>query len=182
MKSGFKIGSALALSAALLHGVQAEAQKKETFVESKSVASVDPYIGSGEHGHVFVGASVPYGAISVGPTNIVKGWDWCSGYHYSDSVLIGFSQQHLSGTGIGDLGDVLVMPYTGKVRTNRGTQEDPTSGYGSHYSHSREKARPGYYSVQLDDYNILAELTASEEFRLIASLSPKINPLISSST
>ena len=94
----------------LFHGIQADAQKKETFVESKSVASVDPYIGSGGHGHVFLGASVPYGAVQTGPTNIVKGWDWCSGYHYSDSVLIGFSQMHLSGTGIGDLGDVLIMP------------------------------------------------------------------------
>ncbi|HWV66148.1 GH92 family glycosyl hydrolase [Chitinophaga sp.] len=166
MNTGFKIGSAFALSAMLFHGIQTNAQRKSAplpgFVESKSVASVDPYIGSGGHGHVFVGASVPYGAVQTGPTNIVKGWDWCSGYHYSDSVLIGFSQMHLSGTGIGDLGDVLIMPYTGNVRTNRGTQENPTSGYGSHYSHNRETARPGYYAVQLDDYNIKAELTASE--------------------
>lgn len=176
MNSGFKIGSAFALSAMLFHGIQADAQKKETFVESKSVASVDPYIGSGGHGHVFLGASVPYGAVQTGPTNIVKGWDWCSGYHYSDSVLIGFSQMHLSGTGIGDLGDVLVMPYTGKVRTSRGTQEDPTSGYGSHYSHDREKARPGYYSVQLDDYNIKAELTASERVALHRYTFPKDQP------
>src|SRR5262245_11862390 len=69
------------------------------------VSYVDPYIGTGGHGHTFMGASVPYGAVQVGPNNIVKGWDWCSGYHYSDSVLIGFSQMHLSGTGIGDLGD-----------------------------------------------------------------------------
>lgn len=166
MISGFKIGSALALSAMLFHGINANAQKKTApvpgFAESKYLAAVDPYIGSGGHGHVFVGASVPYGAVQVGPGNIVKGWDWCSGYHYSDSVLIGFSQMHLSGTGIGDLGDVLIMPYTGKVRTNRGTQENPTSGYASHYSHEREKVRPGYYAVQLDDYNIKAELTASE--------------------
>lgn len=176
MNTGFKIGGAFALSAMLFHSTQADAQKKETFVESKSVASVDPYIGSGGHGHVFVGASVPYGAVQTGPTNIVKGWDWCSGYHYSDSVLIGFSQMHLSGTGIGDLGDVLVMPYTGKVRTNRGTQEDPTSGYGSHYSHDRETARPGYYSVQLDDYNIKAELTASERVALHRYTFPKDQP------
>lgn len=173
MNTGFKIGGALALSALLTHGIQADAQKKETFVESKSVASVDPYIGSGGHGHVFVGASVPYGAVQTGPTNIVKGWDWCSGYHYSDSVLIGFSQMHLSGTGIGDLGDVLVMPYTGKVRTNRGTQEDPTSGYGSHYSHKGETVRPGYYAVQLNDYNIKAELTASERVALHRYTFPK---------
>jgi putative alpha-1,2-mannosidase len=124
-----------------------ESQKKISAQNTKNykpVEYVDPYIGSGGHGHVFVGASVPFGAVQVGPTNIVKGWDWCSGYHYSDSVVIGFPQTHLSGTGIGDLGDVLIMPYTGKLRTNHGSQEDPTSGYGSHYSHANEKAFPGY--------------------------------------
>src|SRR6476646_9773013 len=90
---------------------------------------VDPMIGSGGHGHVFVGASVPFGAVQLGPNNIFKGWDWCSGYHASDSILIGFSHTHLSGTGASDLGDVLIMPYTGAVKTNKGTQENPTSGY-----------------------------------------------------
>jgi len=80
---------------------------------------VDPYIGSGGHGHVFVGASVPFGAVQVGPDNFYKGWDWCSGYHYSDSLIIGFAQTHLSGTGIGDLGDVLIMPYTGAIKTDK---------------------------------------------------------------
>ncbi|MBC9931470.1 glycoside hydrolase family 92 protein [Chitinophaga qingshengii] len=172
---GFRIGGALTLSALMLNGIPASAQQKG-FIESRPVAAVDPYIGSGGHGHVFVGASVPYGAVQVGPTNIVKGWDWCSGYHYSDSVVIGFSQMHLSGTGIGDLGDVLMMPYTGKVRTNRGTQENPTSGYGSHYSHAREKARPGYYAVKLDDYNIDVELTASERVALHKYTFPKNEP------
>ncbi|SKA13021.1 alpha-1,2-mannosidase, putative [Chitinophaga eiseniae] len=181
MNMGFRIGGALALSALMLQGTQVSAQAKkakaaEGFIESRSVAAVDPYIGSGGHGHVFVGASVPYGAVQVGPTNIVKGWDWCSGYHYSDSVVIGFSQMHLSGTGIGDLGDVLIMPYTGKVRTNRGTQENPTSGYGSHYSHAREKARPGYYRVKLDDYNIDVELTAAERVALHKYTFPKNEP------
>ena len=87
-----------------LAGAGAGAQSLTSFV--------DPYIGSGSHGHVFVGASVPFGAVQVGPNNIYKGWDWCSGYHYADSILIGFSQTHLSGTGIGDLGDVLLMPTT----------------------------------------------------------------------
>lgn len=178
MNMGFRIGGALTLSALMLNGTQASAQAKSTkgFIESRSVAAVDPYIGSGGHGHVFVGASVPYGAVQVGPTNIVKGWDWCSGYHYSDSVVIGFSQMHLSGTGIGDLGDVLIMPYTGKIRTSRGTQENPTSGYGSHYSHAREKARPGYYAVKLDDYNIDVELTASERVALHKYTFPKNEP------
>jgi predicted alpha-1,2-mannosidase len=123
---------------------------------------VDPYIGSGGHGHVFVGASVPFGAVQLGPDNFYKGWDWCSGYHYGDSVLIGFAHTHLNGTGIGDLGDVLIMPYTGAVKTDKGKETVPGSGYASHYSHKNEKVRPGYYSVKLDDYNIRVELTATE--------------------
>ena len=74
------------------------------------VTFVNPIIGSGGHGHVFVGASVPFGAVQLGPNNIFKGWDWCSGYHYSDSIVIGFSHTHLSGTGGADLGDILLMP------------------------------------------------------------------------
>lgn len=122
---------------------------------------VDPYIGSGGHGHVFVGASVPFGAVQVGPDNIPKGWDWCSGYHYSDSILIGFAQTHLSGTGIGDLGDVLIMPYTGAAKTDKGKQENLSSGYASKFTHANEKVRPGYYSVKLDN-KVNVELTASE--------------------
>lgn len=123
---------------------------------------VDPFIGSGGHGHVFVGASVPFGAVQLGPQNIFKGWDWCSGYHYSDSVLIGFTHTHLSGTGATDLGDLLIMPYTGPVKIDQGTQQNPGSGFASRYSHPNETAQPGYYSVKLDDYNIDAELTATE--------------------
>ena len=142
--------------------VTAQSRQHPVLPPEGPVSYVDPYIGTGGHGHTFLGASVPYGAVQVGPTNIVKGWDWCSGYHYSDSVLIGFSQMHLSGTGIGDLGDVLIMPCTGPIRTERGTQEDPGSGYASYYSHRHETARPGYYSVRLENYGVMAELTASE--------------------
>jgi len=123
---------------------------------------VDPYIGTDYHGHVFIGANVPYGAVQLGPTNFVKGWDWCSGYHYSDSVMHGFSHTHLSGTGIGDLGDVLIMPYTGKLMIDPGKQEDISNGYASYYSHDFEVARPGYYQVDLLSYNISVELTATE--------------------
>ena len=123
---------------------------------------VDPHIGSGGHGHVFVGASVPFGAVQVGPSNFHKGWDWCSGYNYRDSVIIGFPQLHLSGTGIGDLGDVLIMPYMGDVKLEKGKETEQYSGYSSHYSHHNETVRPGYYSVKLDDYNIDVELTATE--------------------
>ena len=123
---------------------------------------VDPYIGSDGHGHVFVGASVPYGAVQVGPSNFFKGWDWCSGYNYRDSVIIGFPQLHLSGTGIGDLGDVLIMPYMGDVQVDKGQETVRYSGYSSQFSHSNETVKPGYYKVKLDDYNIDVELTASE--------------------
>lgn len=122
---------------------------------------VDPYIGSGGHGHVFVGASVPFGAVQAGPDNFYKGWDWCSGYHYSDSLIIGFAQTHLNGTGIGDLGDVLIMPYTGETRTDKGSQENPSAGYASRFSHANEVVKPGYYSVKLDN-GVSVELSASE--------------------
>lgn len=130
--------------------------------ENNYVDFVDPYIGTDYHGHVFLGANVPYGAVQLGPTNFVKGWDWCSGYHYSDSVMHGFSHTHLSGTGIGDLGDVLIMPYTGTVMTDPGKQEDISNGYASYYSHDFETARPGYYQVDLLSYGISVELTATE--------------------
>ena len=128
----------------------------------KLLSYVDPFIGSGSHGHVFVGASVPFGAVQIGPNNFYKGWDWCSGYNYKDSMLIGFSQTHLSGTGIGDLADVLMMPYTGSIKLDKGIEIKPGSGYASKYSHKNERAKPGYYSVRLLDYNIDVELAATE--------------------
>lgn len=137
------------------------------------VSYVDPYIGTDYHGHVFLGANVPFGAVQLGPTNFTQGWDWCSGYHYSDSLLIGFSHLHLSGTGIGDLGDVLVMPFTGELKTSRGTVENYKAGFGSKYSHDQETAEAGYYSVQILDYDIKAELTASERVGLHRYTFPK---------
>ena len=122
---------------------------------------VDPYIGSGGHGHVFVGTSVPYGMIQLGPSNIHKGWDWCSAYHYSDSLLIGFAHTHLSGTGCTDLGDILIMPLN-EIRTPRGNQDEFNGGYASPYSHENEIARPEYYSVMVERYGIKAELAASD--------------------
>ena len=123
---------------------------------------VNPYIGTGGHGHTFLGVAAPFGAVQVGPNNINKGWDWCSGYHYSDSVLIGFAHLHLNGTGCSDTGDLLFMPYTGKEQTDKGTQENPEAGYASRYSHEQEIARPGYYAVSLSDYGVKVELTASD--------------------
>lgn len=128
-------------------------------------AKVDPYIGSGGHGHVFVGANVPNGMIQVGPQNIHKGWDWCSGYHHSDSIVIGFSHTHLSGTGCADLGDILLMPFTGEIRTTRGSQEDISGTCSSYYSHENEVVRPGYYSLKMDN-GVSVELTATERVAL----------------
>jgi predicted alpha-1,2-mannosidase len=138
-----------------------------SFGQTKKPASVnftkyvDPYIGSGEHGHVFVGASVPFGAVQLGPTNISEGWDWCSGYHISDSTIIGFQHTHLSGTGIGDLGDISFMPTTGDIKVIKGTIEHPDSGYVSLFSHKDEVVKPGYYKVKLKRYDIGVELTAT---------------------
>ncbi|MCP4312093.1 MAG: glycoside hydrolase family 92 protein [Bacteroidetes bacterium] len=128
---------------------------------AQPVDYVDPMIGSGGHGHVFVGANVPFGAVQVGPNNIYKGWDWCSGYHYSDSLIIGFSQLHLSGTGIGDLADILIMPFTGEPRLDKGKQQYPHGGYLSTFSHENETAKPGYYSVIMDN-GVRVELGATE--------------------
>ena len=123
---------------------------------------VDPRIGSGGHGHVFVGASVPFGMVQLGPTSITQEWDWCSGYHESESSVIGFSHTHLSGTGIGDLFDITVMPVTGEVTYARGTLEDPESGLWSMADRTREVAEAGYYAVLLTRYGIEAEMTATE--------------------
>ena len=123
---------------------------------------VDPKIGTGDHGHVFVGANVPFGLVQVGPTSIPQDWDWCSGYHASDSTVIGFSHTHLSGTGIGDLFDITLMPVVGEVTYARGNESDPTSGMWSYADRTKEVARPGYYSVPLTRYGITAEMTATK--------------------
>ena len=124
-------------------------------------AYVNPKIGTGGHGHVFVGANVPFGLVQLGPTSIPQTWDWCSGYHDSDNTVIGFSHMHLSGTGIGDLFDITVMPTIGPTTPARGTENDPQSGAWSYADRSKEVCEPGYYSVPLERYGIVAELTAT---------------------
>ena len=119
------------------------------------VSCVDTRIGTGGHGHVFVGADVPFGMVQLGPTSIPQTWDWCSGYHASDSTVIGFSHTHLSGTGIGDLFDVTVMPVVGEVAYAR-------DGMWSYADRTKEVTEPGYYSVPLLRYGITAELSATE--------------------
>lgn len=120
---------------------------------------VDPLIGSGDHGHVFVGANVPQGMVNVGPTQLETGWDWCSGYHYDGQKIVGFAQMHLSGTGCSDLGDIALMPSMQEVELSR-------QGLASSFSHDNEEVRPGYYSVLLDRGNIFAEMTATERVAL----------------
>jgi len=123
---------------------------------------VDPFIGTGGHVHTYPGATLPFGAIQLSPDTDLKGWDWCSGYHYSDSSMLGFSHTHLSGTGWSDLGDILVMATTGEVKMIPGDKTKPGTGYRSRFSHQDEEAEPGYYSVLLKDYGVKAELTCTE--------------------
>ncbi len=124
-------------------------------------AYVDPMIGTGGHGHTFPGATTPFGGVQLSPDTDTEGWDWCSGYHTSDSSLIGFSHTHLSGTGGADLGDILFMPATGPVKFEPGSKSDPDAGYRSRFSHADEKAEAGYYGVWLADPRVRAELTAT---------------------
>lgn len=121
---------------------------------------VDPMIGTGGHGHTFPGATAPFGMVQLSPDTRVDGsWDGCSGYHYDDSLIYGFSHTHLSGTGCSDYGDILLMPGTGEINFNNGADGKP--GYRSAFSHSNEKAEAGYYSVLLDNSGTKAELTVS---------------------
>lgn len=133
---------------------------------------VDPFIGTAKMGHTYPGATVPFGSIQLSPDTdtipyAVDGhynpdvYKYCAGYQYDDSTIVGFSHTHFSGTGHSDLGDLLVMPTTGKLQLNPGTEADPDSGYRSRFSHDSETAEPGYYSVLLKDTGIKAEMTAS---------------------
>ena len=122
---------------------------------------VNNFIGTGGHGHTFPGATVPYGMVQLSPDTRTMGWDACGGYHYSDSSILGFSHTHLSGTGIGDLGDVLFVPFAGEVELTPGQAEYPDSGYRSRFNHENEQAEPGYYFVELTDHEIGVELTTT---------------------
>ena len=119
------------------------------FAQDNLTQYVNPRIGTGGHGHVFLCANVPFGYVQLGPTEHTRGWDWCSGYHDSDSVLIGFGHQHLSGTGVGDLGDVAFLPVV-----DAGQEEIV-------FHHSSESVRPGYYALKLERPNVWVELTAT---------------------
>lgn len=127
---------------------------------------VDVFIGTGGHGHTYPGATLPFGMIQPSPVNGTPGWDWVSGYHYSDSIITGFAQTHLSGTGIGDLNDILIMPTNRKVLLSDPAKYESKRSYASKFSHDLEKGSPGYYSVYLDDYEINTEMTATERVAL----------------
>ncbi|MCO4292907.1 GH92 family glycosyl hydrolase [Solitalea sp. MAHUQ-68] len=127
----------------------------------KLTSYVDPFIGTAGHGHTFPGATLPFGMVQLSPDTGTEGWDWCSGYHSSDSSIIGFSHTHLSGTGGADYGDILLMPTIGAWKLNPGSKNNPSEGYRSRFKHETELASPGYYSVFLEDYKIKAELTAT---------------------
>ncbi len=133
---------------------------------------VDPMIGTAKMGHTYPGATVPFGSVQLSPDTdtipfAVNGrynpdvYKYCAGYQYEDSTIVGFSHTHFSGTGHSDLGDFLIMPTTGDLKLNPGTEANPDSGYRSRFSHTNEHASPGYYSVLLEDYNIKAEMTAT---------------------
>ena len=129
---------------------------------------VNTFIGTGGHGHTYPGVSLPFGMMQLSPDTRLEGWDGCGGYHYTDSIIYGFSHTHLSGTGISDYGDVLLMPTSGEVNLSNGVIESKNSnkqinelGYSSKFSHNNEKSEPGYYQVFLEDYDINVELTTS---------------------
>ena len=134
---------------------------------------VNPIIGTNGMGHTFPGACVPFGIVQLSPeTDTIphnvdgryqgKVYEYCAGYQHRDKTIVGFSHTHLSGTGHSDLGDILIMPTTGKIQTNPGTADNPETGYRSRFSHETEHCSPGYYEVKLEDYNILAQLTATQ--------------------
>lgn len=114
---------------------------------------VNTFIGTGGHGHTYPGATAPFGMIQLSPDTRMDDWDGCSGYHYTDDHILGFSHTHLSGTGCNDYGDFRFMPTMGK-------RQYTSDGYRSAFRHENEAARPGFYSVLLDDYNIKVELAA----------------------
>ena len=151
----------------------ASRSKKSAQTPKSAIEYVNPFIGTTGMGHTFPGACAPFGAVQLSPdTDTIphnvdghyqgKVYDYCAGYRYDDPTIVGFSHTHLSGTGHSDLGDILVMPQTGALKTNPGTQSAPDNGYRQRYSHDTEQARPGYYAVTLADQNIRAELTATQ--------------------
>ena len=153
-----------AFAALLLFVSHPTAAQRIPSTQSK-LALVDPFIGTGPDGHTFPGATVPFGMVQLSPDTQIRAfkqsYKWASGYRYEDSTILGFSHTHFSGSGHSDLGDVLLQPISGEVRLDPGDIDKPESGYRSRFSHKQEQAEPGYYAVDLLDYGIHVELTAS---------------------
>ena len=154
----------LIIAAILVSALTACSQKTE---QEDFTKWVNTSIGTGGHGHVFVGANVPFGAVQLGPTSIPQTWDWCSGYHVSDSTVIGFSHTHLNGTGIGDLFDVTVLPLT------TGECDYSREGIADKADRDTEVCVPGYYSVKLRNSGVKVELTATARVGLHRYIFPE---------
>lgn len=148
------------------------AAQSQLHSQDRLIDYVDPFIGTREMGHTYPGATVPFGMVQLSPETdtipysfgdgyVKEVYRYCAGYQYDDPTITGFSHTHFSGTGHSDLGDFLVMPYSGEVRLNPGTAESPDSGYRSRYSKKSESASPGYYAVYLEGPGVYAELTAT---------------------
>ena len=151
------------LSGALLLLAGCKGTAPTIIQEDRLTDFVDPFIGTGYHGHTYPGAAYPFGQIQLSPDNGTEGWDWCSGYHYSDSIVAGFSHLHLSGTGIGDLADISFLPVTSKVTFKEGEKNaDFVTRYAGKYSHDQETAHAGYYAVTLKNNGVKAEFTVTE--------------------
>ena len=174
-----KIRTLLFVSMMLLGATSLFAQQSK-----KPVDYVNPMIGTDGMGHTFPGACAPFGIVQLSPdTDTIphnidgkyqkKVYEYCAGYQYHDTTIVGFSHTHFSGTGHSDLGDILIMPTTGELKLNPGTEDNPDSGYRSRFSHDKEKSLPGYYEVMLDDYNVKAQLTATQRVGIHKYTFPK---------
>ena len=159
MKNLYKVASVLVALLVAVGLATSSCSRQETCNDYTQYVNV--FIGTGGHGHTYPGAVVPHGAIQPSPDTRIYGWDACSGYYYNDSTINGFSHTHLSGTGCCDLGDVLIMPTVGEQDITQEEERGQTKAYASAFSHEREKAEPGYYSVMLDRYGIQAEITST---------------------
>ena len=155
------INSILLIALVFLAGCTRPATKQVQ--DERLTDFVDPFIGTAYHGHTYPGAAYPFGQIQLSPDNGTQGWDWCSGYHYSDSIVAGFSHLHLSGTGIGDLADISFLPVTDNVTFTEGEKNsDFVRRYAGKYIHNQEIAKPGYYAMTLKNNGVKAEFTVTE--------------------
>ncbi|MGB0882856.1 MAG: glycoside hydrolase family 92 protein, partial [Vicingaceae bacterium] len=139
-----------------------EQKSEKQFSEKSPYQLVNTFIGAGGHGHTYPGATAPFGMVQLSPDTRLEGWDGCSGYHNTDSIIYGFSHTHLSGTGVSDYGDVLLMPTQGEVQFDNGYKTGAENGYASWFDKKTEKASPGYYEVNLAEHDIDVRLTSTK--------------------